>query len=286
MSSEDPVLAPKYAESMTRHSYGHAFYEPELFEALHPGMCGYLNNLGQWQPIAKDLTDVEALQLQGFTEIGTLDPALPRKHEWGPKISNAVTFSKTSLKAGASAAPAGIPAHASTLYDYTSSTEFGAILVCPEKVHQEGYYHRDPFKKWAQANAEAILKAQPDAKTDGFWVVTTTFSTTDVWTNAWTSKGTHVSLAFKVDVVGAGEIAPAGEFYRADSASGWNHNKAEGEEKLVVFFSGLHFKYRWLPFGLISLREVRGEEPIVVTDPEDPNKLYQFEVEGVGIGKD
>jgi hypothetical protein len=220
-------LAADYAKSMKRHPYRHAFYEPELFDALHPGMCGYLNELGQWQPIAEDLNDPEALKLEGFSASSTLDKALPRKHKWGPKISNAVTYTKTGLKAGASSAPAGIPADASVLFDYQSSTDFGAILVCPETVVQEGFYHQEPFRKWAFDNATAILKAKPDAKTNGFWVVTTTDSTTDVWTNAWTSKDTQVSIAFKVDAVSAGEIAPSGEFYRADSASGWNHTLLE-----------------------------------------------------------
>ena len=131
-------------------------------------MCGYLNGLGQWQPIVKDLNHAEVLKLEGFSECSTLDKALPRKHKWGPKISNAVTYTKTGLKAGASAAPAGIPADASVLFDYQSSTDFGAILVCPETVVQEGYYHEEPFRKWAIDNAKAILTAQPDAKTNGF----------------------------------------------------------------------------------------------------------------------
>jgi hypothetical protein len=64
-------------------------------------------------------------------------------------------------------------------------------------------------------------------KEHGFYVVTSTYSANDVWVNAWESKENHVTIGFKANVVGAGEIAPSGEFYRAESASGWTHAETE-----------------------------------------------------------
>lgn len=127
-------LAADYTKSTKRHPYRHAFYKLELFDALYPSMCSYLNELGQWQLIAEDLNDPEALKLKGFSVSSTLDKALPRKYKQGPKISNTVTYTKTSLKAGASSVPTSIPVDVSVLFDYQSSTDFGAILIYPETV--------------------------------------------------------------------------------------------------------------------------------------------------------
>lgn len=219
-------LATKYAPSMTEHPYGHGFYEPELASVVRPGTCGYLNRLGQWQPIA-DLTNTDDLDEKKLKYPASLTRAPGRKHEWGPKCSNSVRQKKLGASVAGSGAAGGIPVEAAVTYEFWSLTSFGALLVCPNKVNQQGYYHEDPFRAWARDNAEGILKVCKDAKEYGFWVVTTTFSTDDVWINAWSSKETRVTMGFKTAVVEAGEVAPSGEFYRGDSASGWTHSEKE-----------------------------------------------------------
>jgi hypothetical protein len=140
-----PNIATKYMTSMKQHPYGHAFYEPELASVVRPGACGYLNQKCQWQPIT-DLTDDSLLQQSEFTIPAALAEAKPRRHTWGPKQSIGVTAKKLSATLGASGASAGIPAEASVAFEFSTSTDFGALLLCPDKVLQEGYYHEEPFR--------------------------------------------------------------------------------------------------------------------------------------------
>lgn len=221
-------FAIEYPPSMKNHPYGHAFYEPELASVVRPASCGYLDDSGQWNPIA-DLNDEDDLKKADLKapDYDKMAEKPVRHHQWGPKASNAVRSLKLSGKAAVSAAALGIPASASAMYEFWSVANFGALLICPSKVAQKGYYHRDPFLQWAKTNAEAILKKRPEVKTQGFWVVTTTYSTDDIWVDVWKEKDQRVTLGFKVDVVGAGEIAPSGEFYRGQSASGWTHSTKE-----------------------------------------------------------
>lgn len=90
------------------------------------------------------------------------------------------------------------------------------------------------------------------------------------WIITWDEKEKGVEIGFKVNIVAAGEIGPSGEFYRATSSEGWTHAAAEvlgvlfgcdgrtdcpiqqGNDPMVVFFGGVHFKYRKLPLGRVS----------------------------------
>lgn len=114
---------------------------------------------------------------------------------------------------------------------------------------QEGYKHKAPFREWAKVNAKKILQQYPDTKRHGFFVVTTTFSTKKASLNAWTNPENNVSIGFKADVVDVGEIAPSGEWYAAESASGWVHSFEHKGKRKVVFFGGTYFKVRRIKFG-------------------------------------
>lgn len=221
-----PNLATRYLESMKHHPYGYAFYEPEAASEVRPGTCGYLNEFCQWQPIA-DLTDVNDLQKKGLTEPADLIAAKDSSHEWGPKLSHSVRSAKLNVNLGASGAAAGIPAEASVSYEFWSLLDHGAILYCPSKVFQQGYHYRHEFVQWAKANAKQLAKIRPEVKDDGFYVVTSTYTTDDIWINAWSEQGKKVAMGFKVSAVGAGEVAPSGEFFKAEGASGWTHATPE-----------------------------------------------------------
>ena len=215
-------LATKYLESMKHHPYGYALYEPEPASVIYPGVCGYLNDLCQWQPIA-DLTDDEALTKDGLSTPKALINAPDSHHRWGPKLSNSVRSNKVDAKVGASGAAAAIPVEAAVSYEFWSSTDHGAILYCPSIVLQRGFHHRYEFKQWAKANAKQLAKIRPEVKEFGFYVVTTTYATDDVWINAWAEEGQKVAMGFEVSAVETGEIAPSGDFFRGGSASGWTH---------------------------------------------------------------
>ena len=222
-------LASRYAEAMKYHPYGHGLYVPESSQALMPSACGYLDEHGRWEPIAY-LDDPKSLSEAGLSVPQTLVPRRARKFAWGPKKSSSVNLSKVGLEAGVSTIAAGFPASVKLVLDFESTSDYGAVLHCPEQVICEGY-HRRGLLQWAKKNAKALLKVAPDIEEEGeFWIVTDTYATTDVWVNAWTGRGKHVMMGFNVDLsaIGAGEIGPSCEFSRENHASAeWDHTEAE-----------------------------------------------------------
>lgn len=76
------------------------------------------------------------LQRSQFTIPAALAEARLRRHNWGPKKSVGVTAKKLSASVGASETPAGIPVEASVAFEFSASTNFGALLLCPDKVLQ------------------------------------------------------------------------------------------------------------------------------------------------------
>jgi hypothetical protein len=67
----------------------------------------------------------------------------------------------------------------------------------------------------------------PDVKTDGFWMVTDTYSTTDVSIITWSGQDRHVQMGFDVDVAPAGEIGPSGEFYKGALGDEWHRDESK-----------------------------------------------------------
>jgi hypothetical protein len=101
------MLNNTYRESMRKHPYGYALYEPESSNILTPGVCGYLTEDGQWTPLIGnnkriDLGDAESLRLNGLSPFEHLARAAPDKRTWGPKVSTRVTGAKVDFKADAS----------------------------------------------------------------------------------------------------------------------------------------------------------------------------------------
>ncbi|KAK5739419.1 hypothetical protein LTR17_005324 [Elasticomyces elasticus] len=166
-----------------------------------------------------------------------------------------MTKKKIAFSGGASAAAAGYPVDVAVELEFETQLDFGAVLHCPKAIVEEGFYHRDPFRQWAQKNATAILQAQPDARHREVFVVTNTYSTSDAWVTAWSGKHNTVKMGFKVGIELAGEIGPSGEFVSVSSTEGWNHDVLDASVgRLVVFFSAVKLKYRYLPFGKASVR--------------------------------
>lgn len=90
-----------YSLSMMSHPYGYAIYKPLPDNILKPGICGYFDDSGTWNPIA-DLADQESLAKFGLklpTE--ELDKApLDYSGSWGPKWSLDVKEDPIDVSAG------------------------------------------------------------------------------------------------------------------------------------------------------------------------------------------
>jgi hypothetical protein len=90
-----------YAESMKRHPYGYAMYEPESAKIINPGSCGYQTSNGLWTPLF-NLKDRAKLVSAGLEPFDSLERAPQNSREWGPKVSTEVNHLAIDVKADAS----------------------------------------------------------------------------------------------------------------------------------------------------------------------------------------
>jgi hypothetical protein len=82
------------------------------------------------------------------------------------------------------------------------------------------------FKDWAENNTQKLLELVPNVKY-GFWLVTDTYSTTDVHITTWGGREKYVQMGFNVDITPVGEFGPSAEFSRGNSAGEWHRIEAE-----------------------------------------------------------
>lgn len=258
-----PTIHQDYANAMGFHGYGHAFYEPESAQVVRPGLCGYIDNSGIWQTIV-DTTDAGEVNGKGFSELGSVAKMRASKRYWGPKTSDSINIKLTEVKAGTSGLPAGIPADVSVLWTYSHSADFGAILLCPEEVALAGFSQKSPFREWARENAQLILKNAPDAKEHGIFIITSTYSTTEVFTTAWRNNQNIVEVGAKAVVEGIADVGVKMQYFRSEGAGSWIRadvkvaplslnnllaDDSQGGRRNVVFFGGLYFKYTRFRLG-------------------------------------
>lgn len=248
-----PPLSAHYQQSMLKHPYGYALYEPESSNTLQPGFCGYLTELGQWTPLLGvdkapiNLGDPSSLSRSGLTPFSHFYRAPSDKRSWGPKMCGWMTQKKVDFKAEASLIPAGIPADIGALYKYSSKDGFGAILMTQSPVIKDFIYGTTPFRLWCKANSEAIIQKWPDVKERGLIIVTSVYTTRFAMINAWSETEKEISIGFRASAVEIGEAAPSSTWYTSEGDSGWVASEAsQPDERKVVFFGGLYFKYRRL----------------------------------------
>ncbi|KAJ6004630.1 hypothetical protein N7540_012999 [Penicillium herquei] len=246
------TLGTLYQQSMLKHPYGYALYEPESTKVLRPGYCGYLTKLGQWTPLVgidKQIINLGgslSLTRNGLTQFEQFHLAPSDERSWGPKLSGQVSQKKIKLEAGVSALiPAGIPIDIGALYRYSNEGGFGAILMTESPVTKDLVYGTTTFRLWCKENSEEILRKWPDVRDHGLVIVTSIYRTRMAKLNAWADKGKEISVGFRAGVVGIGEVAPSSTWYTSHEESGWVSAEAkQPDESKVVFFGGLHFKYR------------------------------------------
>jgi len=141
-------------------------------------------------------------------------------------------------------AASGIPVEAAVVYRYSSENESGAILMTESPVWRESLYYDQPFREWVARNSTTLLKARPEIREHGLWVVRWIYSTARCSLNAWTAKEKQITIGFKAKAVGAGELGPDADWYESSADSGWIHSQAEEGDRKVVFLGGLHFLFK------------------------------------------
>ncbi|KAH7235535.1 hypothetical protein BKA59DRAFT_532974 [Fusarium tricinctum] len=257
-------LANHYYKSMQHHSYGYALYEPAPFTRLRPGSLGYLDEHHRWRPIL-DLLDSEALERAGYSSLGDLRPAEPNVCRFGPKTSNNTTETSIDLEAGVGAAAMGLPVDVNGALKFSTSSEFGAVLVCENDVVEEGFDLRQPFNTWLENNAKALFKEYPELKEHGLYAVMWTYSTTGIHLSVWNDKSNHATVGVKVGVAGAGNIGPKTEYVRGQSSSGWTEWT---DQKRVIFFTGVFMRTNL--FGWAKIKKKK-------SGPDKETKRFNIE---------
>ncbi len=138
----------------------------------------------------------------------------------------------------------GLPVDAKLQVEYSTSSDFGAVLISSSPIVREAFYYKAPFKDWMRANARSLLKGSlaEDIKKYGIFIVTQTHATQKCALTAWRSSESSVYFGFGVGAMGLAEIAPNVGWYSGRSESGWDVYEAERDELKVIFAGGLWFR--------------------------------------------
>ncbi|KAI0459168.1 hypothetical protein F5B21DRAFT_341202 [Xylaria acuta] len=273
----DRGLAGVYRDAMRRHPFGYALYEPVPFSRLRPGTLGYLDDYQRWHPIL-DLADAKAVQDAGYSPMGHLQRSEPDVRRYGPLTSSGTSAVDVELEAAASAAAFSLPVDVSGVFRYSTSGDFGAVLMCDDDVISEGFDFRNVFLIWLKRNAKALFAKYPDAKKHGICAVTWTYSSTNIHITAWEGAGNSVTVGFKAGAAGVVDVGPQMTWLRGRSGSAWSEWTGE---KRVIFFTGVNIRT-----GLFGPKEQqekgwRGREYFMVESDGDDGD-YRVNVELFG----
>ncbi|KAH7071334.1 hypothetical protein BKA63DRAFT_517745 [Paraphoma chrysanthemicola] len=231
--------AERYRASMMPHRYGYALFEPQTFARLRPGMLGFLDEYRRWHPLL-DLSDPIAVEAAGCDAIQKQILSDPDTRAWGPLESSTVTSNDVHLGGEVDALSLGLPVDIGGAVEYSTATDFGAILMCDDKVESQGFDEREPFLDWLKRNSKAVLARWPDVKKYGVIATTWTYSASKIYIQVWNDASKTVTLGFKLGATGIGGLEPETSWHRAHATTGWSR---WDDEKRVVFFTGVKIKY-------------------------------------------
>jgi hypothetical protein len=237
VSSSKKPLDIEYAEQMQSHPYGTALYRPQPRDVFHPGMAGYFNDDGDWNPIV-DLSQRSQPKFtqSAFTASLALPddlPAMaaPEDHTWGPKLGTTTSVRQIDLTAGISQnvllAAAGVPLSLGSCYQFENKESTGAVLITGSPIRHERFYHETPFKKWVASNAKRLLTERAELKDHALWVITSIWTAEEAAVNCWRERHRAVNVGFNVGFVEIGELAPKGGWVDSGSAEGWIRVKGD-----------------------------------------------------------
>ncbi|KAK0671983.1 hypothetical protein QBC41DRAFT_384058 [Cercophora samala] len=230
-----------YAYGMRKSGFGHALLNPASDMDAYPGVCGFIDDSGDWQRIV-DVTKPDELKAYGLSPyIGRTWEKRRETSKWGPRITE--TVSRVALSTSA-ATQANIPATFSCAYKYELKGEFGAILLCNDPVEKRSFALKDPFSAWANKNAKDLLRKFPDIKkSGGFYVITSTIAARDIRITTWNTKGTSVVIGASAQIDNVTKIDASTEFYVGEAATEWHEPQVVEGERKVLFFGGVYIKY-------------------------------------------
>lgn len=137
-----------------------------------------------------------------------------------------------------------LPASVQAALKYTSSSDFGAILMTDSPIEKREYLYKSPFTDWVRDNSRQLLqKREMEIKEHGLWIIRWTYSTSKASINAWSGTDKKVVVGFRVSTFGT-DFGPKGEWHKGHADSSWDdYVPKESTDKLVVFAGALRYRY-------------------------------------------
>ena len=96
--------------------------------------------------------------------------------------------------------PDGVPITAKAVIKYTSSRQFGAVLLTSPPVQRAQIDRIGALRAWEQENHEVILNTYPDVRNTGLWMIVTTWSTPECALSTWEAGSASLIMSFGVNV--------------------------------------------------------------------------------------
>lgn len=223
------TLSEKYAKQMQKLDIGYGLRTPHPYADLHPGVCGYLDEFKQWNTIL-DLSTPQDPKV-GLTAYPELGSPQSSKEKWDLQVSNRVSRQTVQFGAGISAASLGLPVGVKSAVRFSSVPGFGAIVMSDTEVSRDYYPHQSRFATWLRHNVIRLQELYPDIEEFGLYMVTRTYSSTDIHIAVWNDKTHSVYLGLEIDVLGQATLDSSIDKHRSEYSEDW---KDFNEEDVCV----------------------------------------------------
>ncbi|KAL2697333.1 hypothetical protein AAEP93_011237 [Penicillium crustosum] len=244
------TLDIEYASLMARNPEGTFLYIPPTFKKFHPGSVGFFDENGGWNQIT-DLSKEGQPKIDGFTALGrTLSREEPTASMWKTRSSESEDGDHIRLSGGLSAAAAAaVPIDVNGDGTHKNSASGKAGLVTGSLVKREKILapFGKPVSKWASENAKALLASDfsTDIEKNGLWIIQSAWVTDECAIHMTKSKDKEIDVGLDIAATGVGSVGGGGGTFEKLRNEGWTTYQAqEGDEGLVISFSGSHYKPR------------------------------------------
>lgn len=113
------------------------------------------------------------------------------------------------------------PASIGVSFSYEKAVGNGAIMIVDGEVRVLRAGPTSQICKWMEAIAKTLLEKFEDAKTNGIWVITSTFFAPRSVVAALSSKATTFSWTVAAEAAAVGKIAPGGSWCSDRKDAAW-----------------------------------------------------------------
>ncbi|KAK5208647.1 hypothetical protein LTR47_004175 [Exophiala xenobiotica] len=231
-----------FADCFKYQPEGWAFWKKVAKTRLRPGMCGYFDEQGDWQPIV-DITDKKAVKDAGYTYIQGISVAPdPGEERWPLRKSE--NMKRMENVVGANMQTPALPAGGGATIGFRREGQHGAIMVTKGNVvhHQATPAHL--LYKWLVKNGRAVLNNTPNLKR-GIWLVTKTYTADSRAVALLTGDERTVTLNVNAQALGQGDIQATTEWWSSEKSEAWNVQDMTAEGGLVLAMDGLWCEDHW-----------------------------------------